>query len=272
MVAQCEKLPNVEPIMDTVSELAPARRSNTIQSVDRAATLLKAVADARRPPTVIELAEACGLNRSTAWRLLATLERHGLVERDAVTQRYGVGYALLAIAAAADQDSLTRRARPALERLALETRETVGLAVAKRLHLVYVDQLEAPQIMAVNWLGKVVPLHATSAGKAFLAFLDEEEREALLDGDLERFTASTVTDRRTLEQQFDAIRRDRHCVCVGELEDALFGVSAAVLGARGRPVAVVSVWGSEHRVPRSRLAELAQRTRLAADEIEVLLR
>jgi DNA-binding IclR family transcriptional regulator len=264
--------PNVKPqMMDTVPDLAPARRPSTIQSVDRAATLLKAVANARRPPTVIELAEACGLNRSTTWRLLATLERHGLVERDAVTQRYGVGYALLGIAAAADQESLTRRARPVLERLALETGETVGLAVAKRLHLVYVDQVEAPQIMAVNWLGKVVPLHATSAGKAFLAFLDEEERDAVLEGDLERFTASTVTDRRTLEQQLEAVRRDGCCVCVGELEDALFGSSAAILGTRRRPVAVVSVWGSEHRVPRSRLAEIARRTRQAADEIEALL-
>jgi DNA-binding IclR family transcriptional regulator len=257
--------------MDTVPDLAPARRPSTIQSVDRAAALLKAIANARRPPTVIELAEACGLNRSTAWRLLATLQRHGLVERDAVTQRYGVGYALLGIAAAAGEEALTRRARPALERLAFETGETVGLAVAKQLNLVYVDQVEAPQIMAVNWLGKSVPLHATSTCKAFLAFLDQEQRDAVLEGDLERFTASTITDRRTLEQQFDTIRRDRYCVCVGELEDALFGASAAVLGARGRPVAVVSVWGSEHRVPRSRLAEIARRTRQAADEIEALL-
>jgi DNA-binding IclR family transcriptional regulator len=76
--------------MDTVPDLAPPRRPNTIQSVDRAATLLKAIADTRRPPTVSELAEAYGLNRSTVWRLLATLEGHGLVERDHVTQRYCV--------------------------------------------------------------------------------------------------------------------------------------------------------------------------------------
>lgn len=257
--------------MDTLSDLAPVRRPGTIQSVDRAATLLKAIADARRPPTVIELAEACGLNRSTAWRLLATLERHGLVERDPVTQRYGVGYALMGIAAAADHEPLTRRTRPALERLALDTGETVGLAVAKRLHLVYVDQFEAPQIMAVNWLGKSVPLHATSAGKAFLAHLDEDERDALLAGELERFTAATVTDRSSLEQQFEAVRRKGFCVCVGELEDALLGASAPVLGARRRPVAVVSVWASEHRVSRSRLEEIARRTRRAADEIEALL-
>ena len=63
-----------------------------MQAVDRAVALLKAVA-AGEPATAPELAAACGLNRSTAWRLLATLEHHGLVERDPVTQRYALGHA-----------------------------------------------------------------------------------------------------------------------------------------------------------------------------------
>ncbi|HEY1367159.1 MAG TPA: helix-turn-helix domain-containing protein, partial [Gaiellaceae bacterium] len=75
--------------MTTKTPIPPAR-PRTIQSVDRAAELLKAVADSSQPPTVLELAERCGLNRSTAWRLLATLDRHGLVERDPVSQRYSV--------------------------------------------------------------------------------------------------------------------------------------------------------------------------------------
>ena len=162
----------------SVSELAaPAGRSRTIQSVDRAAALLKAIADSSRPPTVVELAETCGLNRSTAWRLLATLDAHGLIERDPVSQRYSLGYAFLRIAAGADIDPLVRRARPVLEQLARETGEATNLAVAKRFNLVYVDQVDPPQIMAPNWFGRPVPLHATSTGKAYLAFLPPEERQ-----------------------------------------------------------------------------------------------
>src|SRR2546430_15149012 len=96
----------------------------TIQAVDRAAALLKAVARSRHPLTVGELAAATGLNRSTAWRLLATLDQHGLVERDPVTQRYSVGYAIVQLAAAGDYDALVRRARPVLARLAADTGET----------------------------------------------------------------------------------------------------------------------------------------------------
>lgn len=240
----------------------------TIQAVDRAAALLKAVADSRQPRTVSELAEATGLNRSTAWRLLATLDQHGLVERDPGTQRYSVGYAILQIAAAGDYDALVRRSRPVLERLALATGETVNLAVAKRFNLVYIDQVEAAEIMSPNWLGRAVALHATSSGKAFLAWLPEKEREALTPARLKRYTATTITKRSELEEELEAVRRDGYSICVGELEETLYGASAAVLNKRQRPVAIVSVWGPQHRVPRERLDEIGRRTVLAANEIK----
>lgn len=242
----------------------------TIQAVDRAAELLKAVAHSRQPLTVGELASATGLNRSTAWRLLATLDSHGLVERDPATQRYSVGYAVLQMAAAGDHDALVRRARPVLERLAVKTGETASLAVAKRFNLVYVDQVEAPNIMSPNWLGRSVPLHATSSGKAFLAWLPPEEREALTPVRLKRFTDTTITSRRDLEAELDAVRRDGYSICAGELEETQYGASAAVLNERQRPVAIVSVWGPQHRVFRERLPEIGGQTVRAASEIKRL--
>ena len=77
-------------------------------------TLVKAIADSSHPPSVWELAQRSGINRSTAWRILATLEQHGMVERDPVTSRYHVGHAALQIAAAADYDGVARRVRPIL--------------------------------------------------------------------------------------------------------------------------------------------------------------
>jgi len=77
-----------------------------IQSIDRAAELLEAIARAPEPETAPELADACGLNRSTAWRILATLEHHGLVERDPDSNRYSLGFAVLRLAAAAGHAGL----------------------------------------------------------------------------------------------------------------------------------------------------------------------
>jgi DNA-binding IclR family transcriptional regulator len=159
-----------------------------------------------------------------------------------------------------------------LEQLALATGETASLAVARRFNLVYVDQVDPPQIIAPNWLGRAVPLHATSTGKAYLAFLPPREREAALPAELERFTPTTVANRAALDRELDQVVRDGWATSVGDLEASLFGASSAVLSDQGRPVAIVSVWGPEHRLTRERLPEVGRRTLEAAEEIKILLR
>jgi len=250
------------------NDRGPARR---IQAVDRAVALLKAVAASERPATVLELAHACAINRSTAWRLLGTLEHHGLIERDPATQRYTVGYAATQVAGAAGSDALVRRARPALRRFCEATGELVTLAVAQRFKLVYVDQVDPPNTISPDWLGRPLPLHATSAGRVFLAWLSDEERDAILPEPLERYTPATITDRARLERELAAIRRDGYGVCVGENEEFSNGASAAVLDERTRPIAVVNVWGPSQRITDERLPRLGRQALRAAHEISAAL-
>jgi DNA-binding IclR family transcriptional regulator len=242
---------------------ATVNGAQRVQSVARAAELLKAL---RTPATVFELADRCRLNRSTAWRILATLEDEGLVERDAATGRYAVGYALVALAAGAGHEPLVRRAHPHVRALAVACAETASLAVPQKLQLVYVDQVQAPHVMAANWLGRPTPLHATSTGKAFLAWLAADEIGAALPGRLQRFTDTTITTRAALRAALAEVRARGYAVSRGELEPALWGVSAPVLD-RGRPVAVVSVWGTEARVRARGLDALGAHTAAAATAI-----
>jgi DNA-binding IclR family transcriptional regulator len=240
-----------------------AARVNGVQSVDRAVELLSAVAAGSEPETAPALADRCGLNRSTAWRLLATLERHGLVERDPASNRYSIGYAVMRLAGAAGHEPLVRRAHPLLRRLASATGETVNLAVAGPGGVVYVDQVQAPHVMAADWLGRRSPLHATSTGKAFLAALPEAELAAALAQPLERFTETTIVDPDALRTELAAVRATGYATSRGELEPALWGVSAAVPGAP----AVVSVWGSESRIRARGLDDLGTLTAHAAQEL-----
>jgi DNA-binding IclR family transcriptional regulator len=145
---------------------ASAGEPRLIQSVDRAIALLKAVAASPHPPTALELARTCGLNRSTSWRLLGTLEHHGLVERHPATQRYSVGYGAILVAGGADHDSLVRRARAILQRLAAETGETVSLAVPKRMDLVYVDQIEGSRQVRMRVPSELMRRPSTSVWQA----------------------------------------------------------------------------------------------------------
>src|SRR3954449_3952579 len=242
---------------------ATVNGAQRVQSVARAAELLKTL---ETPATVFDLADRTGLNRSTAWRILATLEDSGLVERDPATGRYAVGYALVALAAGAGHEPLARRAHAALRALAVACEETVSLAVPHALQLVYVDQVQAPHVMAANWLGRPTPLHATSTGKAFLAWLAADELGAALPARLARFTDTTITTRAALRAELDGVRGRGSAVSRGELEPALWGVSAPVLDG-GRAVAVVSVWGTEGRIRARGLDAVGARTAAAAADI-----
>ena len=242
-----------------------------IQAVDRAVLLLKSVATSTTPPTVLELARACGINRSTAWRLLRTLEYHGLIDRDPITQRYTVGYGAITVAAAVTDDTLVRRVRPLLKDLSARTEESVLLAVARRFNLVYVDQVDPPHIMAPHWLDKPLPLHATSGGKAFLAWLGPDERDAILPEELPRYTSRTITRRSQLERELEEVRRVGYALCVSEYEEFSSGASAAVLNSRGYPMAVVNIWGPTPRNPVRKLHKIGREAVKTAEEIGKLL-
>jgi len=176
--------------------VTPARaQTGRVQSVDRALNLLDAVASASsRGETAAELAAKCDINRATAWRLLVTLEDHGLVERDPTTNRYKVGLALIRMSAAAGYDGLVRRTRPILERVSEQTGETASLATAGLHGVTYIGEVAPRSVLAVSWLAREVPLHATSTGRAFLAWLPQDEAIGMLEQPLPGFTDTTVTD------------------------------------------------------------------------------
>jgi len=243
-----------------------------VQSVDRAVALLNAIAAG--PPegqSAAELAVACELNRATAWRLLATLEHHAMVERDPLTNRYTIGFSVSRLATTAGVEGLVRRAHDVLERLCRETGETVNLAIPHRGVLTYVDEVVPPMVLTARWVGHEVPMHATSAGKALLAWLPEDEVDVLLTEPLPAYTDTTRTDPAALRAELGRVRADGYSVSVGELESNLHGVAAPVLDGGERPCAVVSIWGPTDRVTEDRFPELGALVARAAAEISANL-
>jgi DNA-binding IclR family transcriptional regulator len=251
---------------------APLPLPARVQSVDRALRLLEVVAaTAPRGETVTTLAARCEINRATAWRLLGTLEARGLVERDPATNRYRIGLAVIRMSASAGYDGLVRRTRHILERVSEATGETADLAVAGQHGVTYVGEVAPPSVMAINWVAREVPLHATSTGKAFLAWLPAEEARGLLDTPLPRYTDTTVTDPETLLAALADIRRRGYAECAGELEPTLYGVSAPILNTDGRPLGIFSIWGPVSRVSVTRFADLGPLAVEAAAEVRSAL-
>ena len=243
-----------------------------IQSVDRAMDLLKAVAAARTPMSVNELADSVGLNRSTAWRLLMTLEHHGLLDRDPVTQRYVTGYEVLRLAASASAHELiASRARGVMDQLARETEEAVSLVVLTPRGIIAIDQSDTRKIASVSVVGVHLPVHATASGKVRLAFADPDERSELLSTRLERFTDRTVTNKAQLREMLNDVRHAGYAVERDEFESGVSGVSAPIFDPKGNVTAFLSIWGLTSRLDPARLEELGPRVRQAANQVTAML-
>ena len=125
--------------------------------------------------------------------------------------------------------------------------------------------------MVPNWLDKPLPLHATSGGKAFLAWLGPDERDAILPGELRRYTPHTITDRAELEQELAEVRATGYALCAREYEEFSSGASAVVLNTHQYPIAVINVWGPAPRNPVKRLHEIGRAAVRTAEEVRALL-
>ena len=242
-----------------------------IQAVDRSLRLLTVIAEAPQPPNGPELARRAGVNRSTAWRLLATLEHHDLVNRDAATGRYTIGFGAARIAAAVDHGALIRRARPVVRWLLERTGEVSTLTIARGRSLVVVDEAVGDQIISVRWLGTHVPLTLSSVGKLLLAALPTDEMEALIAEPIDRRTPLTITDPAELRVAIDEARRTGVGMSIGEWELGLNGFSAAARDGAGQPLAYLSVAGPEFRLPLTRLGEVGPLLLEAADRLSASL-
>jgi len=244
--------------------------SRRIQSIDRAVALLRAVAEAPSSPSLAELAEAASLNRSTAWRLLLTLEHHGLIDRDPDSGHFVLGHEVGRLAARGGHGALVRRGRPALIALTEQTGMSSVLAAPTPTGPVAIDQVDPPGRPEPNMVGWTLPVHATAAGKLWLAWLEAPERDELLRQPLARFTEQTVTDRVALVDELARINQTGIAVDRDEWDAGWTAVGAPLLHGDSI-VAMVSVMATTQRFARASQPEIAERVRAAADAVAAAL-
>ncbi|MGF9755986.1 IclR family transcriptional regulator [Microvirga sp. 0TCS3.31] len=238
------------------------------RALDRAADLVATVVHADEPMSFAELQDASGLAKSTTSRLLAALERSGLLER-VDSGSYVAGRLFWLYAARHDPwDELVRLARPVMERIGSDTGETVHLSVARGDRVVQVAQIDSTYLLGTrDWTEIEVPAHCSALGKVLLAWgaLD------LPEGELEQLTPATLPDA-------DAVRRDGRrardrgwTVTEDELEIGLTGIAVPVFGARGDVVASLGISGPTPRLA-DRVDELGRHLLAQSTALSTLLR
>jgi len=238
-----------------------------IAAVDRAFGLLEVMA--QYPDLgVTELAERTGNTKSLVFRVLYTLEQRGYVHKSPDHRTYRLGYRTLFLAEHTRlQSALIATAAPILDELADATRENALLVVREDLHGVCIAMRESPQPLRLfAQIGRRVPLHAGGGPKVLLAFAPEEIRQAILDGTLEGYTSTSITDRNKLARTLSEIRQAGFTLSIGELDPDVFSMAAPVRDFTGGVVAALSVAGplsrlnsAERRRFRTLIADAAQR-------------
>lgn len=250
-----------------MSDSTPAS-AGTVQSVDRAISVLEILAHAGEAG-VTEIAAELGVHKSTAFRLVSSLEQRGLVEQhvDRGKYRLGVGILRLAGATTARLD-LVQESRALCRALAVETGETVNLTVLSDGAALYVDQVAGSSALQPhNWVGQRIPLHATSNGKVLLSAMTDAEAARIVGRNLRTYTDRTVPTTSALIRQLAAVRESGYAVAVDELEVGLTAVAAPVRNAAGDVVASVSVSGPTFRLQGAPLERATAATVDTADEV-----
>jgi DNA-binding IclR family transcriptional regulator len=246
---------------------------HAVRSVDRAAALLLALGECPAEAGVSELARRLGLHKSTASRLLATLERRGLVEQDEGSGKYRLGLVVIRLAERAERTlDLRTIALPELERLARVTRETVTLGIVEADGCLTVAQVDGPNMVACpDWTGRTTPLHCVASGKVLLAAMAERDVLRIARPGLPAWTERTITGLEALLEELARIRRRGFATAFSEWIEGTNGVAVPVADARGRVIASIGVWGPAFRVTAGRVAEIVTSTREAAAAVTVRL-
>lgn len=239
------------------------------QSVLRAIAMLEAFSDEQPSWTAGALAEATGLNRTTAYRLLTALESHEYIIRDPGSDTYRLGSGLIALGGRALRANNVRAvSRPTLARLAATTGETATLEILSVHDMVIIEEIHGEFVTSGSQeVGSRWPVYATSTGKAILAHMSPEGRAAALGDTLRRLTDKTLATPAQLDACLDGIRAQGYAVAAEELELGFVAVGAPIFDRDGRPVAAVSLGGTTTRLTPDRLPEIGSRVRAAANHI-----
>jgi DNA-binding IclR family transcriptional regulator len=251
----------------------PGRRAG-IRSLDTGLQLLQLLGD-HPSLSVNEAAKLLGTAPSTAHRLLATLKGRGFVAQDDATRRYHAGRALLDIAFDALRNLDVRRvARPHLESLAAEVRETINLIVLEQASIRYVEVVESPERLRVSSrIGETRPAHCTAGGKVLLAALSPAQLDRLYPTEeLAPLTSRSFTRRSELLAQLPGIAEQGFAMSVEESIEGLNAVAVAVRDPLHHVVAALAVAAPSARLTGARVKEVVDAATRSAAGIEADLR
>lgn len=217
----------------------------TIEVVKNTCQILNVFLGEGRPLTLTEITALTGLTKNKAFRILATLQECEFLERTP-TGAYYLHVRFLEFGRQVRKRlNVAEVGAPVLDWLVAETGESAFISILDRTRALCVAARESPsEVRMAASVGRRLPLYAGSTPIILLAFMPDEEREALLDRiELVPLTSETITDRATLEKYLAQVRKQGYVVTPEDLTEGARGVGAPIRDFSGQVVASMSIAG-----------------------------
>lgn len=209
------------------------------------------VISSKRACTVTEIADALGINKSTVSRIIKTFIQKDIVEKNSSSRMYSIGPAILQMSNRYYKArNIVGQIKSVMEALCRQIEESVHLCALSNGAAVVVEQAESENRLVVNAkIGNREPLHASAVGKCLLAFVGEEEREAMLPNiTFVRFTDKTICNTDALAAELRKIRLAGYSTDDNELTPNIRCVAVPVFDGRGRCIYSLGVSGTNSRM------------------------
>lgn len=249
-------------------------QTGAVQSLERAFSILEALAREPAGLPLTELSQMVGLHKSTVHRQLASLAAMGYVRKAEDSGRYRLTLKLLELSGRlTDNLNVLEVARPYLEQLRDRTGEAVHLVVRDQKDIVYVYKAESrgSAYRMFSRIGMRRAMYCTAAGKSMLALMPEKEvNQIWLASDVRAYTEHTITTLESLQQELTDIRKCGYALDNEENELGVRCIASALTDYSGKSSAAFSISAPIVRMPDERIRELApeilsMRARISAE-------
>lgn len=242
------------------------------QSVLKAIQLLDLFTDKDSELTLHEISEKSSIPKSTAYRLLMTLESGGLLEKQVESThdaKYRLGLKLLELGnLVASRLELRNIALPFMQELAEQINEAIHLVIVNHDQATYIEKVDSDRALRLNTrIGKSTPLYIGSGPKLLLAYLPRERQEEILSGTLEKLANGKTVDREQMMEELVDIRKRGYAFSIGEQDLDTTGISLPIFNYEGKVIASLAVSGLSSYYEGENLIKIKEKSEQAARNI-----
>jgi IclR family transcriptional regulator, acetate operon repressor len=252
----------------------PLNQESPSVAVERALAMLEAVAQEPEGLSNAAISRKLQIPKSSASYILRTLETQGYLNRDPETGKYRVGLKILSLGRGALSGIDVREvALPVMRNLMEKTHLTCHLAILDGPDAVYIEKVEPQGFIRMDtWVGRRMRVHATSVGKALVAYIPQEKLQKILaERGMEKRTAKTITSTTRLLKELEKVRAQGYAVDDEENNLGARCLGAPVFNQSGAIEASLGLSGTTNQVNEQTMPRIIETLKDAARHVSMQL-